>query len=81
MIYEYRHFNPQVEPICLFGHRHTEFKQAHVAGFGSPNFGSTCWTNKDGPNSFMECEERFEADGEMVEVVNDPTEQSVILEP
>ena len=47
----------KVMPICLFQVKHEGFRYGYVAGFGSSSFGNRCWTTKDGPNAFKECQE------------------------
>lgn len=43
-------------PICLFGIDLSEFDYGYVAGFGTTSFADTCWTSKEGPNAFEECD-------------------------
>ena len=50
----------QIMPICLFEAKYDDFKYGYVAGFGSDNFATNCWTNKDGPNPFEQCKHDFE---------------------
>ena len=49
----------QIMPICLFGVDHKNFEFGYVAGFGSTNFATNCWTTKEGPNPFEQCQPEF----------------------
>eukprot|EP00094_Tigriopus_californicus_P005767 TCALIF_05560-PA protein Name:"Similar to ST14 Suppressor of tumorigenicity 14 protein homolog (Bos taurus)" AED:0.11 eAED:0.11 QI:0/1/0.71/1/1/1/7/111/913 len=51
---EFKHGS--VLPICLFGIDLAEFDYGYVAGFGTTSFADTCWTSKEGPNAFEECD-------------------------
>jgi len=58
----------KIAPICLFGVDFANFEYGYVAGFGSNNFATNCWTGKDGPNPFEQCQPEFESEGKKYNV-------------
>ncbi len=64
----------QIAPICLFNVDYTKFQYGYVAGFGSNNFAANCWTSKEGPNPFEQCQPDFEVDGKEYSVERNITE-------
>ena len=47
-------------PVCLhFGSDYNKFEFGYVAGFGSTNFATNCWTTNRGPNPYEQCRPQF----------------------
>ncbi len=44
------------------------FEYGYVAGFGSNNFATNCWTSKEGPNPFEQCQPEFKVGGKKYSV-------------
>ena len=66
----------KIAPICLFGVDFADFEYGYVAGFGSSNFASNCWTSKRGPNPFEQCQPEFQAGEKKYSVRGDVTMHS-----